>query len=80
MPKLKVISGKELIKIFGDFGFVINSQKGSHVKLKRIISNHQQALTIPNHSELDKGTLKAIFNQAAKYIPESDLRKHFYSQ
>ena len=80
MPKLKVISGKEIIKIFGGFGFVINSQKGSHVKLKRIINNYQQALTIPNYSELDKGTLKAIFNQAAKYIPENDLRKHFYSQ
>jgi len=78
MPKLKVISGKELVKIFGDFGFAVAGQKGSHIKLKRMINNSQQTLTIPNHSELDKGTIKAIFNQATRYVPEGDLRKYFY--
>ena len=39
-----------------------------------------QTLTIPNHDELDKGTLKAIYNQALRYISEENLREHFYTK
>jgi predicted RNA binding protein YcfA (HicA-like mRNA interferase family) len=79
MPKLKTLSGEDIVKIFERFGFFIDRQKGSHVKLKRVIENNSaQTLTIPNHKELDKGTIKAIYNQSLKYIPETDLRKYFY--
>ena len=51
------------------------------MKLKRITSGDiSQTLTIPNHSELDKGTLKAIYNQVVRYVPENDLRRYFYSE
>ena len=79
MPKLKLLSGKEVIKIFSKFGFEIISQRGSHVKLRRILKDGtKQTLTIPIHDELDKGTLKAIFRQALRYIPEEELRPYFY--
>jgi predicted RNA binding protein YcfA (HicA-like mRNA interferase family) len=75
------LSGLDIIKIFNEFGFGIEAQKGSHVKLVRIIKvNDRQTLTIPNHQELDKGTIKAIYRQAQKYITESELRGHFYSE
>lgn len=80
MPRLKVLSGEDVIKILESFNFVIISQKGSHVKLRRTISKINQTLTIPNHKELDKGTLRAIFNQASKYISESELMPHFYNK
>ena len=81
MPKLKVLSGKEVIGILEELGFFVANQKGSHVKLKRTIENNiSQTLTIPDHTELDKGTLKAIYNQAVRYIPESDLRRYFYAE
>jgi len=81
MPKLKNLSGEDIIKIFNNFGFFIVSQKGSHVKLKRIAGGEiKQTLTIPNHSELDKGTIKAIYNQSLKYISENDLRGYFYNE
>ena len=79
MPRLKVLSGEDVIKILESFNFVVTSQKGSHVKLRRIIKKINQTLTIPNHKELDKGTLRAIFNQASKYISESELMPHFYN-
>lgn len=79
MPKLKVLSGKDLIEIFKSFGFSIIGQKGSHVKLERHLSNTRQTLTIPDHKELDKGTIKAIYNQALRYTSDEELRKHFYS-
>ncbi len=78
MPKLKNLSGEDVLKILQGFGFVVVSQKGSHLKLKRVINETKQTLTIPLHNELDKGTLKAIYNQTLRYISESDLSKYFY--
>jgi predicted RNA binding protein YcfA (HicA-like mRNA interferase family) len=79
MPKLKILFGKEVVRIFEKVGFAVIVQKGSHVKLRRIRNNEKQTLTIPNHDEIDKGTLKAIFNQALRYVAENELREHFYS-
>ncbi len=80
MPRLKVLSGEDVIKILESFNFAIISQKGSHVKLRRTIKKNNQTLTIPNHKELDKGTLRAIFNQVSKYISESELMPYFYNE
>jgi predicted RNA binding protein YcfA (HicA-like mRNA interferase family) len=81
MPKLKRLSGQDVIKILALFGFVVAGQKGSHVKLVRILlDGSKQPLTIPAHPELDKGTLKAIIRQASRYIPETELKPHFYSE
>ena len=61
MPKLKNLSGEDVVKIFIKLDFSAVGQKGSHVKLRRIISNSdRQTLTIPKHKDLDKGTLNAI--------------------
>ena len=74
MPKLKILSGKEVVKIFLCFGFVKAAQKGSHIKLARFFSNDtKQTLTIPNHLELDKGTIKAIYNCIEKFYLKSKL-------
>jgi predicted RNA binding protein YcfA (HicA-like mRNA interferase family) len=79
MPKIKVLSGTEIIKILGSFGFIIVNQRGSHVKLQRVVSGIKQTLTAPNHYELDRGTTKAIYNQVLRYIPEEKIRGFFYS-
>lgn len=61
MPRLKVLSGAEVVRILAIFGFRVASQRGSHIKLRRIeAGGGQQTLTIPNHKELDRGTLGAI--------------------
>lgn len=81
MPKLRVLSGRDVVKIIENFGFSVAAQRGSHIKLIRIISeNIRQTLTIPIHSELDKGTIRAIYRQVLKYIPEDKLRPHFYTE
>jgi len=43
-------------------------------------SGVHQTLTIVHHSEMDRGTLHAIYRQALRFIPESDLRQNFYSE
>jgi len=80
MPKLRHLSGSEVIHILERFGFDIQAQTGSHVKLRRIGPlGEKQTLTVPRHKELDTGTLRAIFRQASRYIPEQDLRPYFYT-
>ncbi len=79
MPKLKILSGEEVVKILKNFNFEIVSQKGSHVKLFRMKNDSEQILVIPNHKELKKGTIKAIYNQAKRYVSEDELCGYFYS-
>ncbi len=80
MPRLKWLSQKEVLKIFEAFGFVVVKQRGSHIKIKRETAAGSQVLTIPNHKEIDLGTVKAIFNQASKFVSEDELRDKFYTQ
>ncbi len=80
-PKLKILSGREVITIMAKFSFTIHSQRGSHVKLRRMgAGGEKPTITIPAHEELDRGTLRAIFRQASRYIPEEKLRPYFYSE
>jgi len=78
MPKLKILSGKEVIEVFKTFGFEIYGQKGSHVKLRRIRDGMKETLIVPFHKMLDTGTLRAILRQAGRFIPPDELKKHFY--
>jgi predicted RNA binding protein YcfA (HicA-like mRNA interferase family) len=81
MPSLRRLSGAEVEVIFKQFGFGRYSQRGSHVKLRRLSpEGHKQTLTIVTHDELDTGTLRAIIRQASRFIPENDLRTHFWSE
>ena len=81
MPKLKVISGKDTVKIFENFDFAVVSQRGSHIKLKRMtIIGTKQVLTVPNHKKIDRSTLKSIINQVSQYIPLLELRACFYNK
>ena len=80
MPRLKILSGRDVIEILKEFGFEPVSQRGSHIKLRRIRKDTQaQNLTVPDHREIDRGTLHAIYRQASRYISESELRPHFYT-
>jgi len=79
-PKLKRLSGKEVISILNKFGFSFFAQRGSHIKLRRIGSaGDKQTLTVPSHDELDVGTLRAIIRQASRYVPEEYLKPYFYA-
>ena len=80
-PRLRRLSAREVVQILEGIGFQAFSQRGSHMKLRRITSEgHRQTLTVPIHSQLDIGTLRAIFRQASRFIPEEELREHFYSE
>lgn len=79
MPKLKVLGGKDLVKIFTACGFEKIDQHGSHVKMRRMGLDGKETLTIPMHDEIDRGLLKQIFVQASRYVSPNNLRKHFFN-
>ena len=68
MSKLPVISGKECIKALEKIGFVIVRQQGSHIVLAR--EEPKNTVTVPNHKELDRGTLRAIIRQVDLNVDE----------
>ena len=80
MPRLRRLSGAEVVAILGRFGFTTRFQRGSHIKLSRALpGGTNQTLTVPAHSELDTGTCRAILRQASRFVPEDELRQHFYT-
>jgi predicted RNA binding protein YcfA (HicA-like mRNA interferase family) len=80
MPNLKKLGADDLVSVFTQFGFEKVSQKGSHIKLVKHSEYEKQVLVIPSHKNIKKGTLKAIYNQASKFISQDELSKHFYTE
>ena len=73
------MSAREVLRAFASFGFNVASTRGSHVKLLRVLpSGQRQTLTVPLHKQLAPGTLRAIFRQGLRYIPEADLTAWFF--
>jgi predicted RNA binding protein YcfA (HicA-like mRNA interferase family) len=64
MPKLPILSGKEIIKILNKLGFSEIRQRGSHVILKKYLNPGETGCVVPLHKEVAVGTLKGILKQA----------------
>jgi predicted RNA binding protein YcfA (HicA-like mRNA interferase family) len=58
MPKLPVLSGAEVVKRFARAGWRVDRQRGSHVVLLK--PGQMASLSVPQHSELAPGTLRAL--------------------
>jgi predicted RNA binding protein YcfA (HicA-like mRNA interferase family) len=68
MSRLPVISGAVCIKVLAKIGFVIDRQRGSHVILVR--EDLRMIVCVPEHQELDRGTLRAIIRQVGLSVDE----------
>ena len=61
----KTFSGKTIIKILEKyFYFVQVSQKGSHIKLEKKDGKDTIVTIVPNHKEVQSGTLSGILTLA----------------
>lgn len=81
MPgRLRRLSGREVEAIFAQFGFArVPGGKGSHLKLRRTLQDGtRQTLILPDHKEIDRGTLASILRKASAYVRHEELRPHFY--
>jgi predicted RNA binding protein YcfA (HicA-like mRNA interferase family) len=63
------VSGRKVIKALTKVGFKIVGRKGSHIRLKK--KDGKTLITVvPDHKELEKGTLKSILRQANLSLEE----------
>ncbi len=77
MPKLRVISGKDIIAILLKKHFSIVRQKGSHARLIHIPTGTE--VTIPLHREVDRGTLKSILRTIETCMNQKEIHEIFYT-
>jgi predicted RNA binding protein YcfA (HicA-like mRNA interferase family) len=63
------ISGREAVKALGKIGYAFDYQRGSHIVLRQATPPHRR-ITIPDHSEVAKGTLRAIIRQVGISVDE----------
>ena len=68
MTKLPRVSGRECIAALTRAGFTVRRQQSSHVVLRRDEPFAQ--LVVPDHHELDRGTLRAVLRQAGLSVEE----------
>jgi predicted RNA binding protein YcfA (HicA-like mRNA interferase family) len=69
MTKLPRVSGRQCVSVLLKFGLVVKRQHGSHIILRRESPFAQ--VVVPDHAELDTGTLRAILRQAG--IPPEEF-------
>ena len=68
MTKLPRISGRECVAALTRSGFSLRRQEGSHMILRR--NEPFAQVVVPDHRELDRGTLRAIIRQAGLSVEE----------
>jgi predicted RNA binding protein YcfA (HicA-like mRNA interferase family) len=69
VPELPVVSGIEVVKALVKIGYDVDHQTGSHMIMRQRQAPHRR-LTVPRHSELAKGTLRAIIREAGLTVEE----------
>lgn len=68
MNQLPRISGRECASALEKAGFQFKRQKGSHMIYRR--NDPYAQVVVPDHKELDRGTLRAIIRQADLTVEE----------
>jgi len=69
VSSLPRISGREAVAVFRGLGYEVDRQRGSHIVLRQGQPPHRR-LTIPDHRELAKGTLRALIREAGITVNE----------
>ena len=68
MAQLPNLSGKEVVKAFENLGWEFSRQSGSHIVLTK--DGETASLSVPNHKEVAKGTLRSLIRAANLTIDE----------
>ena len=63
MAKLPVVSGRDAVRALERGEYRLDHQRGSHLILRHEKPPHRR-LSVPDHRELAKGTLRAIIRQS----------------
>ena len=62
------LSGEDLVKALAIFGYTVDRQTGSHIRLTTQLQQGEHHITIPAHDPLKVGTLNAILRDVAEHF------------
>lgn len=69
MSVLPRVSGREVVKALTKVGYEQDRQRGSHIILRQGSYPHRR-ITMPDHKEVAKGTLRAIIRETGLTVDE----------
>ena len=69
MSVLPRVSGREAVAAFRRLGYEIDRQRGSHIILRHRDPPFRR-LTVPDHRDVAKGTLRALIREAGISVEE----------
>ena len=68
MPALPVLSGRKTVRVLEKLGWQVARQRGSHIIMVR--EGEITTLSIPDHKEVAKGTLRSLIRAAGITVDE----------
>jgi predicted RNA binding protein YcfA (HicA-like mRNA interferase family) len=68
MPPVPLLRPRDVIGAFQKLGWEVARQRGSHIILTK--TGHIATLSIPNHPEVARGTLRALIARAGLTVEE----------
>jgi len=68
MPALPVLSGRKTVRVFEKLGWQVARQRGSHIVMTK--EGEIATLSIPDHKEIAKGTLRSLIRMAGITVDE----------
>jgi len=68
MQKIPLLSGREVVRVFSSLGWDVARQQGSHIILVK--EGHIATLSVPDHHEVARGTLRSLIVRAGLTIEE----------
>ncbi|NOS89223.1 MAG: type II toxin-antitoxin system HicA family toxin [Methylococcaceae bacterium] len=67
-PSIPVLKGRDVVRIFTSLGWQVARQNGSHIIM--IKEGEITTLSIPDHKEVAKGTLRSLIRMAGLTMAE----------
>lgn len=68
MPRLPVVSGRIVVRAFEKLGWRVARQSASHIIM--VHADSHASLSIPDHDEVAKGTLRSLIRHAGLTVTE----------
>jgi len=69
VSRLPLVSGRALVRALEKVGYRLDRQRGSHMILRQTVPPFRR-ITVPDHREISKGTLRAIIRQTGLTVEE----------
>lgn len=68
MPTVPVLRPSQVVKTFKKLGWEVARQRGSHIIMTK--EGHTSTLSIPNHPEVARGTLRTLIARAGMTVDD----------